>query len=84
MSNTSGSSEAELEEGWKSESLELSATAIFSAAATDLVRGRNLVFTGGPAGDFALLGENCKMSSSVLGLTEIGEVLPLILGQVER
>ena len=50
VSKTSDNSEAELEEDWKSESFELSTTGTLStvvmSAATDLVRGRNFVFTG--------------------------------------
>ena len=59
-------------------------TATLSAAATDLVRGRKFFFAEGTSDDFALLGENYNISSSVPVFTEIGELLPLILGQVER
>ena len=80
----SGKSEAEFDEGWKSESFELSTTAFFAAATADLVRGRKTRLTGVFSTDFDLLGENCKISSSVLGFTEIGELRSLILGHVER
>ena len=80
----SGKSDVELEDGWKSESLELSLTAARDLATEERVRGRKTRFSEALGDDFDLSGENCVISSSSSVGSAIGDLRSFIFEHVDR
>ena len=79
-----GKSDVELEDGWKSESFELSITAARDFVTEERVRDRKTRFSEALGGDFDLSGENCEISSSSSVGSAIGDLRSLIFGHVDR